>query len=150
MGDKDLDSIPNDVEKATYSVIAYPGNALPPQYKNMIFSKWMRSLRYGNDYFKLVSSDQYYWAYQRYIEMLLNKVDAVIRLAVLTDEPDTVLGWSLIRGEKLDYVWVDAMQRNKGIATSLVPTKINIITHYTKSGASIWNKKLSHAIFNPF
>lgn len=149
MGDKALATTPNDIQE-TYSVLAYPAKDLPKQYTNMVKSKWMRSLRYGNDYFKMVDSNQYYFAYQRYIDMLLQRHNAVIRLAVLSDDHDVVLGWSMIRDDKLDYVWVDAMQRNKGIATALVPVPINTFTHMTKAALSIWTKKLSHAIFNPF
>lgn len=145
-----LEAGTNDLKEETYSVISYPATAIPKAYRNMVFSKWMRSLRYGNDYFKMVDSDKYYFAYQRYIEMLLSRPECVIRFAVVTDEPDTVLGWSLIQGDKLHYVWVQQEQRNKGIATMLVPVSINCISHITKAGLSIWNKKLPHATLNPF
>lgn len=128
----------------------YPGHALPDSYKNMILAKWMRSLKYGNDYFKLTDSDAYFGAYERYINSLLKRANLVIRLAALTQEKDVVLGWSAIEGTTLHYVWVQREQRNQKIGTALVPTKISTISHLTKAGMSIWHSKLSHAVFDPF
>jgi GNAT superfamily N-acetyltransferase len=149
MADKATQATPDDLQ-ASYSIIAYQAKDLPPQYKNMVLSKWKRSLRHGNDYFKLVDSDHFYWAYDKYIGMLMHRQDAVIRLAVLSDDKDVVLGWSMTRGDCLDYVWVDPLQRNKGIATDLVPTTTKSFTHMTKHALPIWQKKLSHATFRPF
>lgn len=143
----------HDVEagkETTYSIISFPGKSLPASYTNVVLVKWMRSLKYGNEFFKLINSDDYYASYQKYIQLLLNRSDSVVRLAVLSDDNDVVLGWSLIEGDILHYVHVQAEQRNKGIGKMLVPIRINIITHLTKTGMNIWNKKLSHAIFNPF
>jgi GNAT superfamily N-acetyltransferase len=140
----------NEAPQASYQVISFPAPKLPAQYLNMILSQWMHSLRYGNDYFKLAESRSYYWAYQRFIEMLLKKPDAIVRLAVLSDDHDVVLGWSLAQEEKLHYVWVQREQRNKGIATALIPKPISRITHITKAGMGLWNKRLPKAVFNPF
>ena len=138
---------------ATYTVIEFEGPRLPDAYKNMIYSKWLRSLRYGNDYFRIIRSDAYYEAYQRLVKTLTASPDAIIRLAVLSDDHDVVLGWSCIRrAHILDYVHVQRDQRNQGIANSLVPIKdITTITHLTNTAASIWGSKYSKDIsFNPF
>lgn len=116
----------------------------------MIFSKWLRSLKYGNDYFKLIHSDVYFEVYQKYIHALLTRPNAVVRIAVLSDDRDVALGWSLIEKGTLHYVHVSREQRNKGIGTSLVPGKISAISHLTKAGMSIWHNKLPQAVFNPF
>lgn len=153
MGNQSLETRADGIKeepKAFYSIILFPGSHLPDQYKNMVYSKWMRSLKYGNEYFKLIESDRYYEAYQKYINHLLNRPLAIIRLAVLSDDKDVVLGWSLIENDVLHYVHVQHEQRNKGIAKTLVPGKINSITHLTKAGMAIWNSKLPHATFNPF
>lgn len=116
----------------------------------MILAKWMRSLRYKNDFFRMMHSDEYFKAYRIYICALLKRHNAVVRLAVLSDDNDVALGWSLIEGNVLHYVFVQREARNKGIAKSLVPTPIKWITHLTKEGMVIWNKKLPDAQFNPF
>lgn len=137
-------------KEATYSVISFSGKAIPDEYRSLVFSQWMRTLRYGNEYFKLTESRHYFGAYQKYIETLLARPGAVVRLAVITDDRDVVLGWSLMDGTTLHYVHVQKDQRNKGVGTILVPKYIESISHLTKAGLSIWNKKYPHAKFNPF
>lgn len=137
-------------EKASYSIISFPSQYIPKQYRNLVLSKWLRSLKYGNEYFKLIDPDPYYKVYQVYIDALLARSSGIIRLAVLSEDHDVVLGFSLIEVCTLHYVHVNHEFRNKGIGTSLVPGEIDIITHVTKPGLSIWNKKLPNAKFNPF
>lgn len=138
------------VEASFYSIIAFPGQSLPQQYQNMVLSKWLRSLKYGNDYFKLIESDTYFNMYQKYIKMILGRPNSVVRIAVLADDHDVALGWSVIEGSVLHYVHVQSEQRNKGIGKSLVPVKIDTLTNLTKTGMNIWHNKLPHAVFNPF
>ncbi len=148
MGNQELETGTNG--ESTYSIIAFPGHSLPQQYQNMVLAKWMRSLKYGNEYFKLANPDSYFNAYSKYIRALLGRPNSVIRIAVLSDDHDVALGWSLIEGDILHYVHVQHEQRNKGIGKSLVPVKINTLTHLTKSGMSIWHSKLPNAKFDPF
>jgi hypothetical protein len=116
----------------------------------MIYSRWLRSLRYGNDYFKLINAKEYYETYQKYIETLLSRPNCILRIAALSDDHDVVLGWSLTENDILHYVHVQHDYRNKSIGKKLVPCEINTITHVTKTGLAIWNKHLKHAMFNPF
>lgn len=137
-------------KESSYSVIAHLGSTLPENYKNLIFSKWMRSLKYGNDYFKLAEAESYFKHYQKYIEFILNSPGAVVRLAVLTEEPDVVFGFSVSRGHILDYVHVHKDVRKKGIATSLLNFEFNFITHLTGIGMTIWGSKYPKVQFDPF
>lgn len=152
MGDQRVDAGPDESQEVnnTYTVIAYPAQGVPDSYRAMIFSKWLRSLRFGNDYFKLIDSTTYYAKYHIYLEELLRRPMAVARFAVLSDDHDVVLGFSLTEAEGLHYVHVHKDHRNKGIGTALVPKNIYTISHLTKIGLSIWNSKLPHAKFNPF
>ncbi len=138
-------------QKTVFQVIRWAASLLPESYRNLILSRWMRSLRYGNDYFKLAASDSYYDAYGRYINRLMASPGATVRLAVLGEDHDLVLGFSLSRGSVLDYVHVQADMRRQGIGRSLVPADIDTITHLTRTGATIWgsNKTLRWK-FNPF
>lgn len=137
-----------------YRVIAFLGPDLPMNYIGLVYSRWMRSLRYGNDFFKMADSDTYYQAYERYIQVLLRKPNTLVRLAVLADDEDVVLGFSISRSSTeehiLDYVHVHKDCRKLGIARKLVPNDIDTITHVTKTGLSIWGSKFSHWKFNPF
>lgn len=136
-------------QESSYSIIAYPAANLPLSYKNYVLAKWKRTLRDGNDYFKLIDPDRYFAAYNRYTELLLNRPNSTIRVAVLSDDPDVALGWSLIEGDTLHYVFVQKEQRNRGIGKSLVPVDIKWITHLTHTGARIWNNH-KHVKLDPF
>ncbi len=136
---------------SSYSIIAYPGYELPRQYRGIVFSRWLRSLRSGNRYFKRIDKPAYYTSYRGYISLLLAKMNTVVRLAVITEEIDTVVGFSVSRGTKLDYVYVmDGAMRKQGIGTALVPPTIDTITHITNDGMKIWQSKHKDWKFNPF
>ena len=137
-------------EVAAYRIITVAGDLLPQTYKPVIFSRWLRSLRFGNEYFRLVDSDIYYDAYHRYIEHVLNQPNCFVNLAVLADDLDVVLGWSVFRGNTLDYVHVQKDYRGNGIGKSLIVAEVHFISHLTRTGLSIWSKKLPEARFNPF
>lgn len=146
MGHKGLADESAD-QQSSYIILSYQGDDLPSQYRSLIFSKWLRSLRFGNDYFRLIDSDSYFTAYNNYIDSLLTK--ATTRLAVLSDDLDVVLGFSVSRKNILDYVHVHKDQRHQGIAKELVPLQIDTATHLTKDALKIW-PKYSHIKFNPF
>ena len=137
----------------SYSIITCMGilgKEAPGAYSHFIYSKWLRSLRYGNDYFKLVDSDAYYNAYHRYIENILTNPETTVRLAVLTDDKDVILGFSVANASTLHYVYVHKDQRRLGIGTKLLPPHIDSISHLTRTGLIIWASKYAHLKFNPF
>jgi GNAT superfamily N-acetyltransferase len=135
---------------STYSVMPYRGVQLPYRYHHFVYSRWLRSYRYGNDFIKLIDSDAYFAAYRRYILALLSSKNSVIRIAVLTDDIDVALGFSAVRGKILDYVHVGKDYRRQGIAKHLVPEGIETITHLTKVGLRLWPTKLGKVKFDPF
>lgn len=131
-----------------YLIVKMQKEKLDP-FRALIFSKWLRSLRYGNDHFRAVDSDAYYKTYHDHIEYLIDG-PATVRLAVLADDYDVVLGFSVTRPGILDYVFVQKEQRHQGIAQSLVPDDIVAYTHRTKLAVPIIEKHLKHLKFNPF
>ena len=137
-------------EKASYQIIAWMSPDLPDSYKPMLFSKWLRSLRYGNDYFKLMASREYFTWYHTFIEFLLRKRGSMVRLAVLHDDHTVVLGFAVVRGNTVDYIHVHKDYRRKGIAKALLPKDVRYITHLTKTGMGFWNTACPEAEFNPF
>lgn len=134
----------------SYIVLTFKGEELPKQYINCVVKKFKNNLRYSNDYFRLIDKASYNQAYERYIYRLLTQHDCFVRLAVLSDERDIVLGFSVNQPNCLHYIFVDKDQRRKGIATSLVREPIKEFTHITKIGLMLWPLKLSDAKFNPF
>lgn len=138
------------VEAASYTIIGFSGKDLPAAYRNLIFSRWLRSLRFSNDYFNLIEANAYYAVYHRYIEALLARPATSVNLAVLSDDNDNVLGFSVTEPEILHYVHVHKYQRKQGIGRALVPSTTRVITHVTKTGLSLWVSKMPQAVFNPF
>lgn len=134
-----------------YKILSFSGQdpALRP-YRSMVHSDFKRSLRYGNDWYKLIDSDRYYAAYGIIIDHLLKQKEAQVKLAVLADDPDVCLGWSLSEEPKLHFVFVKRDYRKQGIGAALMPKHFNQITHLTKIAFSIWNNKLKDVIFDPF
>jgi GNAT superfamily N-acetyltransferase len=127
------------LDNPTYSVVSYPAPLLPKQYTALIFSKWLRSFLYGNkDLQRKIDHHDYFKSYHKSIEEILEKPDATIRLAVLTDDPDVVLGFAVHRGTVLDYLYVHRDMRKQGIGTNLVPDIITGFTHMTNLVASIF------------
>lgn len=140
-------------EVETYSIVAYPGPELPEQYRPMVMTQWLRSMRKYNDIFKSVPSEIYYKNYDPFLKMLMSKPGSIVKLAVLTDDQDVVLGFSVSREDVLDYVYVQKDSRGKGFATKLVPRGITTFSHRTRGGDLIWQRddgKYKHLKFNPF
>jgi hypothetical protein len=148
MGDKTLEPSTSGPQKEEYKIVAYQGPALPQEFVNLIRAPFLNSLRYGNDLFKLTDKESYYGIYGRYIDALLQRPKAIVRMAVLSD--GTVAGWALVEMYTLHYVWVKKEVRRKGIAASLIPKDLTTISHVTNIWLNMWNKKYYYLIFNPF
>ena len=140
----------NGQPQSQIDIIKFQGTELPGQYANYILGKWKRSLRHGNEYFRLMENHTYNNIYDRIIGGTAQRAHAEFRLAVLNEDPDVVLGFSLIEKDILHYVFVQSEYRGLGLAKKLVPVPIEKFTHLTKLGMSLWNKKAPSAIFNPF
>ncbi len=128
----------------------YSGPVLPDTYLNYVKSKWLRSFRYGNDYMKLTDAAAYFCAYEAHISNILKRPKTKVRLAVLSDDPDVALGFSVTSEHVLHYVYVGLDYRRQGIGRSLVPKGIEEFTHLTKIGMTLWPKDLKNAVFQPF
>lgn len=151
MENQDLAAETSSVEsKASYSIILFPGPALPEQYKGLIYSRWLKTLRQYNDYFRLIDKKAYYEVYPNYIGLLLNRPNTQVKIAVLSDDFDVALGFSVVEGVTLHYCHIQENYRNQKIGSALVPKDFQYITHLTKFGLRIWNKKYPHVKFNPF
>lgn len=135
---------------SSYTIFRYSGEVLPFEFRNFVLANWLRSFRRGNDYMKLTDTVSYYAMYQLYIYKILDLPETSVRIASLTDDPDIALGFSVSRGNILDFVFVRKENRKFGIGKSLIPEGINTITHLTRTGMSIWNNKYPSWKFNLF
>lgn len=151
MGNKILEPERNEskgVESEGYKIITYPARNIPDDLKNLIIAPFLNSLRYGNDLFKLIDKDSYFFNYAKYIDLIINRPNTKASFAVLDD--DTALGWSLFEDKTLHYVWVKKEVRRNGIARALVPKDINTISHITNKAINIWANKMPGVRFDPF
>lgn len=134
----------------TYSIIEYPGESLPEAYQGLVRAKWLHSLRYGTEFFKKMAPSSYYAEYGYVIHKTLLNPECRVKLAVLSDDHDVVLGFLVYRDDKLDYVYVHKDNRRIGIATSMLPKGITQISNLTRTAVTIWEKKYGYWVFNPF
>lgn len=146
MGLENLEPKGNGSE--SYKIISHLGSNLPKEYTGLIRAPFLNSLRYGNDLFKLIDQDAFYSSYGNYINLLLERHKASIRMAILDDS--TVLGWSMHEPDILHYVWVKKEVRRQGIGKALLPKEFSIITHVTNKGLVFWHNHFPKARFNPF
>jgi GNAT superfamily N-acetyltransferase len=148
VGDKELEFETNDLEKvAHYKLVKYPANQLPGEYRNLVIAPFKTTLRYGNDLFKLIDKEAYFEKYSKYIDILLQRPDSIITLAVLDD---VILGWCLYERTIVHYIWVKKEVRRQGIGQALLPKYFGIISHITNIGLKLWANYYPLVRFDPF
>lgn len=119
--------------------------------KNFIFSTYLRGLYYGNTMLHETPKDLFMAHFHKFLETTISKTTNWIRIACLKEEPDVILGYSILGlgGKSLHWIFVKSAWRNIGIAKMLVPESVETVTHMTKVGLSIFKKK-QKLIYNPF
>lgn len=116
-----------------------------------IYSTWLKGLRFGNDSFAMMEQGSYFKNYHRYLEHVLNLPSTIIMVAALQEDPDTILGYSVLGNNgTIHYVHVKQAFRKFGIAKQLCPQDIRRVTHVTKVGWSILKAKFPNAIYDPW
>lgn len=121
-----------------------------PEDFDFIEATWKQALYYGNPFFNLIHEPTYYKNYQPIIARILNRPDLKIAIACLKEEPTLCLAYSISQDDTLHFVYTKKDWRKIGLMKDLLPSKISKITHLTETGKSIWKKKYSNAIFDPF
>jgi hypothetical protein len=117
-----------------------------PDDYNFILATWLRGLYYGNDWFGKIPKEIYMDRYHKVIDAILRKPTIQASLAVLLEDPDVILGYSIYEPDILHWVYVKTAWRRIGIAKDIVPRGTNTVTHLTKIGDQI-RKQME---FNPF
>lgn len=125
---------------------------------NFVLATWLRGLYYGNSFFSPIPKNIFMENYHKIITNFLLTPGLNIKVACLKDEPEVILGYTVLRNMKygeadlriLDWVFVKSAWRKIGIAEMLIPQNTNVYTHSTKIGANIIRTKLPNCIFNPF
>jgi hypothetical protein len=119
--------------------------------KNLILATFLRGLYYGESFFSQIPKDIFMSCYKRVAQALVNDKNTVIKIACLKEDPDVILGYSLLSSDEKTVYWcfVKAAWRRKGIAKTLVPANPTYVAHITKLGESLLYK-INNPKLNPF
>jgi GNAT superfamily N-acetyltransferase len=120
-----------------------------PEDKNFILATWLRGLRYGNPWFNSIDSKAYFDSYHALLTALITKPGISVKIACLRDDAEVILGYAVYQGTRADWLFVKKAWRGIGIAKSLMPNNITVVSHITDVGRGIL-RKYPHIIFNPF
>lgn len=115
--------------------------------RSFIMATWLRGLYYGNPWFKEIEKDNFMAKYHDIISRMLTKPTAQVYVAVLKDDLDVILGYSVTEPKIIHWVFVKEAWRKMGIATALVPKDADTATHLTMLGKKLKPQSME---FNPF
>lgn len=108
--------------------------------KACIFTTWRNGLWYGSNTNFKVNSKIFFKNQTEKIKSILD--NAFVKIACLEIHPTTIVGYSVSTGDHLDWIYVKADYRSKGIGKLLLPKDIKTHTaDLTKIGAAIVKQK---------
>ena len=119
--------------------------------KSFILATFLRGVYHGSSWFKLIPQDVFFANYKAVGESLVNNPNLIISVACLKEEPDVILGYSIVSKDfqVINWCYVKKIWRLKGIAKSLLPQHPNSISHLSDLGKTLL-PKINNPIFNPF
>lgn len=134
-----------------------------PNDKAFVLATFLRGLYYGNEFFQLIPKDVFMDNYKRIAEALIDGNRAIVKVACLKDDSDTILGYSILSSDfsTIHWVYVKSSEtkikgtaekltwRHKGIGKALVPRFPLAYSHFSDLGLKL-AKKFDNCIFNPF
>ena len=121
--------------------------------KNLIFATWLRSYEASSMMSKLIPRDTFFAEHHRVLERIFAR-GPTVKLAVLPDQQDVVLGYAVVEGQVIHYVYVKPAFRRYGIAKALlgacgIRPKFTY-THHTYILRTDLHGKVKDAVFNPY
>lgn len=119
--------------------------------KSFILATFLRGLYYGNEFFNIIPKDIFMDNYKRVAEALIDNPRNVVKIACLKEDPDVILGYSILSGDyqTIHWIFVKKLWRNKGISKILLPQFPIAITHFTTLGLGLL-PKFKECVFDPF
>jgi hypothetical protein len=83
------------------------------------------------------------WMKAFFEQMKYQLATSEVHIACTEDDPDTVLGYSIVNGDTLHFVYVKASHRNNGIGKLLTKGKYKFINkeNLTKIGEAILKRR---------
>lgn len=120
---------------------------------NFILATFLRGVYHGDTFFSSVPKDLFMSRYKLVAQALVGDENTKIKVACLPEDPDVVLGYSILSNDysTINFVFVKNAWRRKGIGRSLVPLNPAYVVpqHVTSIGKSLMHK-LNHVKNNPF
>ena len=112
----------------------------PATDSGFIYSSFPKGVYHGSVEKIATPKDEWFGSFYNYLKEQLAL--ATVSIACMQDDPDTILGYSILAGDTLQFVYVKAPYRNQGIATLLTKNKFKDINvkNLTKVGAAILAK----------
>lgn len=116
-----------------------------------VLATMLRGLYYGDSWFSLIPKDLFMDNYKKVVLGIINSPDTTLKVACLKEEPDVILGYSLLSSnfDTVFWVYVKSSWRNKGIAKRLTPSYPTYVAHLTTLGHKLLDK-FPNVKFNPF
>jgi hypothetical protein len=117
----------------------------PDTDQPIIYATWRNGAYYGalnrkDEIEKPAEARKFFRKKTTEIRWILRKSN--VRIACLSDDPHTIIGFAVFAGDHLNWVFVKSDYRNKGIANLLVPQGTKTCTYsITKVGAVIAQKR---------
>ncbi len=105
-----------------------------------IYTTWRNNLWYAAD-LPEAHSNEFYRVANKNIRQLLGKKDTRVKIACLSDDPDQIVGYSVINAKNLEWVYVKKDYRRQKIATLLCKDFDTISMPMTSEGFDIARKK---------
>jgi hypothetical protein len=142
-----------DEPKKTYRIVYYTGRTVPQKFRSVLIDPFLNTLRSGNDFYKVIDQDAYYFYQEKCFDMLLLRPMLIVKIALIWDaerKEDVVLGWALVEHKTVHYVWVKKEVRRTGICRDLLPKEFDMITHFTNKAINIWVKHFPEVKFVPY
>ncbi len=119
---------------------------------SLIMSTFLKGLYHDNEWFGMIPRKVFFEHYHGIAESLIRSPNATVQVACLKDDPDTIIGYSILSTDfqTIHWVYVKKAWRGHGIGTSLLPERPTNYTHFSEAGLKIIPKRFKDIIFNPF
>lgn len=119
--------------------------------RKFIMATFLKGLYHGDSWFSLIPPQVFMDNYKPALQALMASPKNTIHVACLKDDPDIILGYSILGNNfnAIHWVFVKAAWRNGGIGRMLTPKNPEVVTHLTTLGKSLMSK-FQNTIFNPF
>lgn len=121
--------------------------------KNLIFATWLKSYEVTSAMTKLVPRQEYFAGHHKLIEGIFAR-NPSIKLAVLPDDHNVILGWGVGEPGIIHYIFVKQAMRRFGLGRALLLALTNTphftYTHHTHILRTDLAKYVEKATFNPY